>query len=362
MELPEIVRRNAGHLAEALIWCLYFLLLRIAYSGSVDGEGAWVRAGVSAGMQAILFYFNMFYLFPRLLEKRKTYRYLFYLFIGASLAIVVMSFSDKAFSVRGEHGELQAPVNRIINFFSKESGEEHHSSEHGELFFNLFLVAVTLTISVVVSALKQARAQRILQERTEKERLESEMKFLRSQVNPHFLFNALNNIYSLTVVGEKNAPYALLKLSEMLRYMLYECKNEKVLLSSELAYIRNYIELQQLKTEEPQDIRFYEKNEIEDDMIAPMLFVPFIENCFKHSGVEKRNGAWVSISLSNNSERLEFVAENSLPKKNYTKDKVGGIGHENVRRRLELLYPKNHKLSIENRGEVFRVCLRIKKI
>ena len=191
------------------------------------------------------------------------------------------------------------------------------------------------------------------------EKLEAEMKFLKSQFNPHFLFNALNNIYTLTVIQSDKAPDNLLKLSGMLRYMLYECKAETVPLGKEIEYLRHFIDLHLLKDSRGLNVEVELDESRPDLKIAPMLFIPFVENAFKHSRIEDLKNGWIKIRLATADHSVTFEVKNSLPKEGFTKDKVGGIGLKNVRRQLELLYPEHHELSIRENGDAFEVSLKI---
>jgi len=191
------------------------------------------------------------------------------------------------------------------------------------------------------------------------EKLEAELKFLRSQINPHFLFNALNNIYTLTLTRSERAPEMLLKLSNMLRYMLHDCKAEYVPLSKEIEYLRHFIDLYRLK-----DSRGLRINAQFDESrpglpIAPLLLVPFVENAFKHSKIEDLEKGWIAMRLSTGDDYILFEVENSIPEGAHSKDDVGGIGLSNVRRQLELLYPDRHLLSLISENGVFKVRLRL---
>jgi hypothetical protein len=191
------------------------------------------------------------------------------------------------------------------------------------------------------------------------EKLEAEMKFLKSQFNPHFLFNALNNVYALTVMKSDQAPDNLLKLSGMLRYMLYDCKADKVPLGKEIEYLRHFIDLHLLKDSRGMKVKVDLDETRPDLKIAPMLFIPFIENAFKHSRIEDLENGWIEIRLATTDHQVVFEVKNSLPKTDFTKDKVGGIGLENVKRQLELMYPRRHELNIEQRNNAFEVFLKI---
>ena len=185
------------------------------------------------------------------------------------------------------------------------------------------------------------------------------MKFLKSQINPHFLFNALNNIYTLSVLKSDDAPEHLLKLSGMLRYMLYDCNAERVLLSKEIEYLKNYIDLYKLKDSRGLNIRVDLDESRPGLVVAPLLFIPFIENAFKHSQIEDLDKGWIEIGLQTRDTGIDFKVSNSVPDRNFTKDASGGIGLSNVQRQLELLYPEKHELHISNRPTQFDVSLKI---
>lgn len=194
---------------------------------------------------------------------------------------------------------------------------------------------------------------------SQKEKLETEIKFLRSQINPHFLFNSLNNIYTLTLLQSQKAPENLLRLSEMLRYMLYDCEAEKVLLQKEIVYLKNYISLQQLKDSEGMNIQVNLEEIRPNVLVPPLLLIPFVENAFKHSKIESQNEGWIEIDLKVDEQQLVFEVKNSIPSNAYTKDEVGGIGLENVKRRLALLYPNKHRLEIKNQEQQFDIRLQL---
>ncbi len=187
---------------------------------------------------------------------------------------------------------------------------------------------------------------------------ESELKFLKMQINPHFLFNSLNNIYALSVTNSQKTQEGINTLSLMLRYVLYDCEQPKIQLKKELEYIRHFITLFKLKSSESYNIVLNDDTENDSLMIAPMLLVPFIENAFKHSGIEKRGESFVSIRILTKGQELEFTVENSLPKVQLVTDSQGGIGLENVKKRLDLLYPENHYLHIV-KEDTFKIRLRM---
>jgi hypothetical protein len=191
------------------------------------------------------------------------------------------------------------------------------------------------------------------------EKLEAEMKFLKSQFNPHFLFNALNNIYTLTVLKSDQASDSLLKLSGMLRYMSYDCKADTVPLGKEIAYLRDFVGLHLLKDSRGLNVTLELDERRPDLNIAPMLLIPFVENAFKHSRVEDLQRGWIKIRLQTESDTILFEVQNSRPAESFTKDQIGGIGLENVRRQLELMYGGRHTLDIREAEDTFAVTLKI---
>ena len=231
------------------------------------------------------------------------------------------------------------------------------------MFVNVFGGSIPIFVATLASTLyessivvnQSAKEAALLKS----EKLEAELKFLKSQINPHFLFNSLNNIYTLTVLNPSMAGKNLLKLSEMLRYLLYECDAEKVALGRELTYLQNYIDLFSLKDEECLNITFDAKDVNKEIMIAPLLLIPFVENAFKHSQIEDLEKGWISISILGDTKQVYFEIKNSLPEIVFSKDEVGGIGLQNVQRQLELLYPNKHQLKIDKENGYFGVYLTI---
>jgi LytS/YehU family sensor histidine kinase len=173
------------------------------------------------------------------------------------------------------------------------------------------------------------------------------------------MFNALNNIYALSVQKNEQTPEAVMKLSQMMRYVLYESNVETVPVKREWEYIENYIDVQLLKFEN--QVNVGRQAEItEEAKIAPMLLLPFVENAFKHSNIEVDESAAIEIVLNVKDGRLQFTVENTLPRTEVSKDAIGGIGLENVKRRLAYIYPDQHELDISKGPDKFKVTLKIK--
>jgi sensor histidine kinase YesM len=305
------------------------------------------KSGIIVLGQITLVYLNTLFLFPKLYLKKKHF---FYLFIGL-LLILAISYGVQElieyFYPRGRNwgGRKISTLTRSWYFLGRS--------------FPLFMAFLISTL-LQVTRLFAVKEKESVQLRSEK--LETELKFLRSQTNPHFLFNALNNIYTLTLIKSDKAPDYLLVLSDMLRYMLYECNAPKVRLEKELGYIRHFISLNLLKDSRGLNVNF-DCGEIPDHLeIAPMLLIPLVENAFKHSKFEDKTNGWINIKLQVFGESLHLNVQNSLPDTSHSTDEMGGIGLVNVRRQLELIYPDQFQLNIEEHDQVFSVDLIIEKL
>jgi LytS/YehU family sensor histidine kinase len=187
----------------------------------------------------------------------------------------------------------------------------------------------------------------------------SELALLRSQVNPHFLFNTLNNIYSLVCKKSPDAPEAIMKLSSIMRYMLYDANTDFVLLEKEIEYLESFIELQKLRIRHADFVELNIEGEVGNKIIAPMLLIPFVENAFKH-GSKTGPLPGIRIRLVATPNQLLFVVSNHL-KKNFLgpKDSIGGIGLQNIKRRLEILYPGKYTLETTQDNDIYSIKLLI---
>jgi len=188
----------------------------------------------------------------------------------------------------------------------------------------------------------------------------SELALLRSQVNPHFLFNTLNNIYSLVYKKSDDAPAAVMKMSAIMRYMLYDATTDKVLLDKEIEYLKSFIELEKLRIRHKDFVSMTITGDVEGHTIAPMILIPFVENAFKH-GSRSIDQSGICINLSVDPQQILFEVTNSI-RKNVTapKDKMSGIGLQNIKRRMDLLYPGKYTLEIHQEEASFNVKLIIR--
>ena len=222
----------------------------------------------------------------------------------------------------------------------------------------LRLVIITGIYAVLISFMIKAIESQKLRDELVNQRQAGELALLKSQVNPHFLFNTLNNIYSLVYHKSDEAPDAVMKFSSIMRYVLYDSKEEKVLLEKEIEYLESYIELQKLRIKEPDFVYQKVEGNFEGTFIAPMLLIPFVENAFKHASKDYHPG--ISINLYSDKQQILFEVSNFKQKEIQTVEKpFSGIGLSNIRRRLELIYPGRYVLEIKTENDQYKVKLLI---
>jgi LytS/YehU family sensor histidine kinase len=193
-----------------------------------------------------------------------------------------------------------------------------------------------------------------------RKQLEAELKVLKSQINPHFLFNSLNNLYSLALKQDAQTPEVILQLSESMRYIIYECKEDRVSLEKEIAFLKNYIELQRLRSSVETKIEFGVQGNPSNLKVAPLLFIPFIENGFKHGVKGDTNSGFIKIQLEITDQNILLQVKNNKGIVDEVSLEEGkGIGLENVSQRLQLIYPNTHELKVIDGEQDFEIQLRI---
>lgn len=228
-------------------------------------------------------------------------------------------------------------------------------------FSNAFMVVM---VTGVFSFLEISEGRQQASLKRENLRLSAELGFLQSQINPHFLFNTLNNIYSFAYRKDDRAPAMITKLSELIRYLLYECRAKRVPLQKEMALIQNYLELEALRNDAVQNVDFYAEGVEEDHQIAPLILITFVENCFKHGDIHHNNKAWMTLHFEVDDAHVfhaEFAnsrCDNAEKKPKDGDAKSSGLGMENAKQQLALNYPNRYELTIEDTPNSYTVKLR----
>lgn len=296
-----------------------------------------------------LFYINFFWLVPLVLFKGKKLK--FYLsLVGIILALYIISETVNLYF-----------FTNLADFANLNDNNSHKPSP---FFFWRFDIYNYLLTSILISGFSLAlrmsakyNENEKKRKELEKEKLSSELAFLKNQVSPHFFFNTLNNIYSLTEINTKEAQNAILQLSKLMRYLLYESEKGDIRLGSEIAFMKNYIDLMKLRINDKVSLSTSFPDNDPPVFIPPLIFIPFIENAFKH-GVSYREQSFIHIEVTIHNNEIFFRCRNSLSKK-HEDISDSGIGLDNVTKRLALLFPGMHQLSITQENNVFDVSLSI---
>ena len=290
-----------------------------------------------------LFLIVNYILIPQLFDKKKFFQFFFCLI---SLLIV--------------YGVLEETVvEQILDPSGRGTNTLTWQSLYWFIQENIVPLLAFMSIKFVFDNFERQRKL----EQIERDSLTNELKFLKSQIQPHILFNSLNNLYDYTLSKSDKAPELVLELSNVLRYVLYETSSTLVLLSKEINFIEDYIALQKMQLEGRGDIHFSVNNQTTKETlkIAPFLLIPFIENSFKHSLKSIEKGILISIQINIQDQAIQLLVENNFEDCSYKFEDLlaKGIGLKNVQKRLELLYPNRHNLRVEQTTRLYMVSLEI---
>ncbi|OJJ21871.1 hypothetical protein BKI52_13075 [marine bacterium AO1-C] len=353
-----VIKFKAYH---AFFWAAYHLAWGVAEFGLVallgmfDQPQSFIMFWCFVVLHTLAVNFNIYFLLPRYLEKGKLTQYIIYVsawIVFTSLALLTCFF-------------LTA---QVLNMSMKEFCGITDVSFSALFHFHVTRVfpatAGAMMLGMSLKLAKNWSQAKKRQQKLEKEKLETELKFLKYQFNPHFLFNTINSIFFLIHKDPTMASAALAKFSELLRYQLYECNETQIPLSNEVAYLENFMALEKLRKNDNFKVSFEVDQQNKGHLgIASFILMTFVENAFKHVSKHKNKVNWVDIKLYfDGDQRLNFEVINSKSQVDVAVKeavKYGGIGLKNVRRRLDLIYPEQHDLIIEDLGNTFRVKLQL---
>ena len=327
-----------------LFWLLSFYILLNLFSDSSEiSKVDYIYTAIFLVSIVLAVYLNLFILVPTLLKPRK--------FIIYSVSLLVVLAIGALFNL--------ILFNKLIDFMLPGYYFISYYSYFDILKFFIVFLTVTTLLKLSKEWFQLVETENKLN-RIEKEKVEIELKGLRSQVNPHFLFNSLNVIYSLVLKESNEAPETITKLSDILRYVLYDSNSNKVKISSEIELINNYINIQKHRVDSSSKIEF--TNNIKNDIeIPPLLFLPLVENSFKHGVKGDISNTFVTINLSEVGNEIIFEIENNKGFDSKVEGVPnGGIGINNIKQRLELLMPDNYTLDIFDNKNTFKVILKLK--
>lgn len=343
--MQPFIQRNRVLLLHLSFWLVY-LSFNLYQVSVFQRDRGWEWAGllISLGLQlffiVITAYFNYFITLPRFLKSKNVWRYALEFSVPFAILVAIRVYLQRS---------LVDGFSHRVEFF----------------YTNLFIVqiiAVTLLITFFVAMLRFAVEWFELEAKkreVENEKLTAELNFLKAQINPHFLFNTLNNLYYLAYTKSSNTTEVVAKLSQMMRYMIYDSNHQKVLLSKEIEYMQNYIDLERLRLNDQIPVNFKVEGNPESVMIAPLIFITFLENAFKHGVSNTADNSWVNVNIHINGRTCTYEVDNSKVKVKKDGHEKSGIGLQNVKRRLELSYPGQYTLAVSDQPDSYSVQLKL---
>lgn len=357
-----------------VFWLVVTMFYYLNYSRLSDGRYIWLFIGKELWVTGSLFY-SASWVISKWVSRGKVYP----LFIFIILAYIWWSAWSYlvCYFAQPYVPKSEERLYRYIGFLLNKGFIDLFKFDKIAVLFLDFTLLVSVPLApklmkaILESSLKMVKLERdnlalekiVLQNsmkmmQLERDNLALELNFLKSQISPHFLFNTLNSIYRMAETNDPQTSETVLRLSNLVRYILYQGKDEEILLSKEVEFIKDYISLAKLRYGEKVPFIFNSTEVDEPFKIVPLILIPFVENAFKHGPDRSRNDAWIEISLSVNDERLSLVVKNGV-NHSAAKSIYGGLGLQNARRRLELHYPNRHKLISEENEQTYAVELII---
>lgn len=332
--------------AHILFWLLYYLYRVYLYIDIY--EHTLIVQFIELFVKVTVVYINMYVLMPLLLKRNKEFWYIItivsLLVLGTEIQLLIIRWCIHI----GIYTDIKISV-----LYSK--GKVARTASH---IFNI------LVFTSIIKILKDNYIHQQKTQQLQQEKLEAELKFLRSQINPHFFFNTLNNLYSLILSKSEQAQEVTLKLSDLMSYILYDSNQEQVLLSQEIACLQNYIALESLRFGDELEVSFAISGDEDAHTIPPILLLPFVENSFKHCNPDGKSPIHIKIELKIDTDGLEFIVENSIGQTvavaiQDAEVLPGGIGMTNVQRRLNLLFQEDYTLHVEQTTEMYKIYLNL---
>ena len=329
-----------------ILYHIIFWLIHIGYRWGVifPSQGEAITDLLILIVKISATYFTVYYLFFELLFKKKNYQFI----AVALISLVTALLLRRAIIVFIVYPYELIPVPETTHFF--------YWADISRSIVHIYPVVI---LALAITMARIWYHEQINKYKLSKEKLESELKYLKAQIHPHFLFNTINNIYSSSLKKNDQTSDLLLKLSALMRYMIYESQERLILISKEIDILENYIELEKIRYGDQLKITFNYTGDIENKQIPPLLFLPFVENSFKHGAAESIEENWISIDLTINENLVTFKVENSKPADDVTisdLSKQNGIGLSNLEKRLSLLFKDQYDLKYMMKTEPFYLC------
>jgi two-component system, LytTR family, sensor kinase len=361
--------RKAHIILHVAVWIILFLVpAYLLFIDSGSDEIIIRRIYIQIFLYAVIFYTNYLVLTPRLFFKKRKALYFIAAISLVALATFVNEYTFKKFDYRriatvNREMEIRAhmqPPPGVPFMPGNVFRAQHRMPSENWPMYNFIITTLFLSgFGLGLSFTDKFTQHEKERKEAEKEKLNTELAFLKNQINPHFLFNTLNNIYSLVQTSVPDGQKAILQLSKLMRYILYETEKGDGFLSQEIDFMKTYIELMKLRISEKVSITVSFPENYKDEAIPPLLFLPFVENAFKH-GITYRSPSFVNVQLKVDTGKIIFECSNSIA--NRGEDLIkndSGIGLENVKKRLSLLFPGHHNLKVFETDSIFHVILQI---
>jgi two-component system LytT family sensor kinase len=352
MIVPKSKSKLIAVIVQILIWGVFALGLFFyqPFLSAIDVPYQyWLKQVIILSMLVAAFYLNSLVLVPRFLLKNHTGYYFMVIIVLITGIVFLTGQVDNWLNL---HQLMDAAFHKRWQSIGEALARRQHGPPksgqggHGIDTITITITALVLGISTSFTTIQKWQKDQQERQELEQDKVTSELSFLKAQINPHFFFNTLNNIYALTQVDADVAGKAIHQLSRMMRYLLYDTQQGHTLLSQEIAFVKDYISLMQLRLTDVVKITFDTPADLKDMPVAPMIFVPFVENAFKH-GVSATLQSHIEISVKQDDKILHLLVKNSIINDNSVSlDTNSGIGLVNTRRRLDLLYPGKYKLDI----------------
>ena len=386
--------KASSYVIHAAGWLLFLIFPLLFLNDGLKGSGAWVLLGSSfywlfCLTYLVMFYFNLGYLIPRFLLRKKyvIYSCIVFFLLGcvyflqpfdkllahnprvqaqlaaeqaAQIKASAQPNTDSMLNSQRGFGPLPHQDLRMQDPDDKSRSGISPLLEHSRNIDTISLVifALMMALSVAIGTVQQWQSteQRVV--KAEAEKANAELSFLKAQINPHFLFNTLNNIYTLSVTGSEHTSESIMKLSNIMRYVTDEVSEDFVLLQDEISCVNDYIDLQRLRLGKKTKVNFKITGQIINQRIAPLILIPFVENMFKY-GISKQEESTLTIELIAEAQTITFYCENQVFNNQPKNPERTGVGIANTKQRLAFIYPSKHLLSIEEKNNLFKVKLTL---
>ena len=341
--MKEFISRNKVLLLHISFWVFYFTYRFFDVKEYLGYQKALIYLSVPLTFNIIASYIHYFFILPNLIRSKEALPYLGKLLVLIMMVLTVRILVENQIFPKVSANEAYFKTIKLMRIVS---------TVWDTLTFLIFTGMIRFTLDWFDLESKKKQL--------ENEKLVAELNYLKAQINPHFLFNTLHNLNYLVYSGSKNATEVIIKLSNIMRYMIYDANKEKVALKKEIAYMNDYIHLESIRLNQKFHLDFMVNGPIEQLEIAPLVMLTFLENAFKHGVSDQEENCWIKVNLITTDQAIDYEVSNKKIKTLSSRNLKSGFGLENVKKRLELSYPNQYTLNIQDDDSVYKVHLTLK--